>query len=126
METEAPAEVSGKKTKKKKQKAADAEDDVAIDTNGDAVEDHKSERKKKKKEKRKLEQEMEVDDQAEDDGANGVTSEQEGTAKKKNKKDSNGEAFDAGAVLLFFFINELNGQLSCLARRFNKKYLDVK
>ncbi|KAL5186398.1 Nucleolar protein 56 [Glycine soja] len=97
METEAPAEVSGKKTKKKKQKAAAAEgDDMAVDTNGDAVEDHKSE-KKKKKEKRKLEQEMEVDDQAEDDGANGVTSEQEGTVKKKkNKKDSNGEALEAG------------------------------
>ena len=48
METEAPAEVSGKKTKKKKQKAAAAEgDDMAVDTNGDAVEDHKSEKKKK-------------------------------------------------------------------------------
>ncbi|QCD95742.1 nucleolar protein 56 [Vigna unguiculata] len=95
METEAPTEVSGKKGKKKKQKAAaDEGSDMIVDkptevTNGDAVEDHKSEKKKKKKEKRKLEQETARDNEAEDDGANGVVSEQDGTAKKKKNKKVN-------------------------------------
>lgn len=83
METE---EVSAKKTKKKKQKAADG-DDMAVDkaaeiTNGDA-EDHKSEKKKKKKEKRKLDQEDEVQDKVVDDGANADSSKKK---KKKSKK----------------------------------------
>ncbi|KAJ1413274.1 hypothetical protein SESBI_19821 [Sesbania bispinosa] len=104
METEAaPVEVSGKKAKKKKQKAAAADEDdgMVIDkpteiTNGDALEDHKSEKKKKKKEKRKLDQDVELPDQAIDDGANAVASEQEGTVKKKkNKKDDNGEVLEA-------------------------------
>ncbi|XP_039689177.1 nucleolar protein 56 isoform X2 [Medicago truncatula] len=83
METE---EVSAKKTKKKKQKAADG-DDMAVDkaaeiTNGDA-EDHKSEKKKKKKEKRKLDQEVEVEDKVVEDGANADSSKKK---KKKSKK----------------------------------------
>ncbi|TKY55312.1 Nucleolar protein 56 [Spatholobus suberectus] len=88
METETPVEVSGKKAKKKKQKAAAADegDDMAVEvTNDDAVEDHKSE-KKKKKEKRKLEQEMQLHYQTEDDGANGVASEQDGTVKRRRIK----------------------------------------
>lgn len=83
METE---EVSAKKTKKKKQKAADG-DDMAVDkaaeiTNGDAV-DQKSEKKKKKKEKRKLDQEVEVEDKVVEDGANADSSKKK---KKKSKK----------------------------------------
>ncbi|KAJ1380460.1 hypothetical protein SESBI_45993 [Sesbania bispinosa] len=71
METEAaPVEVSGKKAKKKKQKAAAADEDDGMD--------------------------VELPDQAIDDGANGVASEQEGTVKKKkNKKDDNGEVLEA-------------------------------
>lgn len=101
METEAPVEVSGKKAKKKKHKASvtDDGDNMAVDkitetTNGDALEDHKSEKKKRKKEKRKLDTE---NDQAMDDGANGVESEQDGAVKKKKKKDKKG---DNGEVLV--------------------------
>lgn len=99
METEeVPLDVSGKKAKKKKQKApADDSEDMAVDkpteiTNGDALEDHKSE-KKKKKEKRKSDQEME------NDGANGVASEQDGAVKKKkkDKRDDNGEVLEAAS-----------------------------
>ncbi|KAL5142859.1 Nucleolar protein 56 [Glycine soja] len=97
MEIEAPVEVSGKKAKKKH--TAVVTDDMAVDkptetTNGDALEDHKSEKKKRKKEKRKLDTE---NDQAMDDGANGVESEQDGAVKKKKKKDKKG---DNGEVLV--------------------------
>nr|AFK36574.1 unknown [Lotus japonicus] len=95
METEeVPVEASSKKSKKK-QKAADEGDEMAVDkptvTNGDAVEDHKSE-KKKKKEKRKLDQEV-----AAENGTNGNASEQRSVKKKKDRKDDNGEAVEAAS-----------------------------
>ncbi|XP_054806642.1 nucleolar protein 56-like [Prosopis cineraria] len=104
MATEAPIEVSGKKGKKKP-KAADGVEDMAVDksngvTNGDALEDRKSE-KKKKKEKRKLDMETEMQDVAVQDDANGADAKANGEAnkkkkkKKKEQKDNDGEVQEA-------------------------------
>ncbi|KAK7388798.1 hypothetical protein VNO78_23625 [Psophocarpus tetragonolobus] len=85
IEIETHVEVSIKKLKKKKQNSFFVEgDDMAVDKpigviNDDVVEDHKSEKKNKKKEKKNLEQDMEHHDQAVEDGANEVASEQDGT-----------------------------------------------
>ncbi|KAG9447149.1 hypothetical protein H6P81_013277 [Aristolochia fimbriata] len=77
-----PTETPATKSKKKKSK------DTAMDIekeNGEAAEPE-TEKKKKKKEKRKLAEQEEVSEKATE--ANGVDSEQNGTAKKKKKKKS--------------------------------------
>ncbi|KAL5748307.1 hypothetical protein ACOSQ2_025604 [Xanthoceras sorbifolium] len=91
---EVPTEASGKKSKKKKSKAAEngepmSEDKPSAATNGDVSEETKSEKKKKKKEKRKLDEDVE-EAQAET-VTNGVDAEEDGTAKKKKKKKSKDE-----------------------------------
>ncbi|KAL5750735.1 hypothetical protein ACOSP7_025338 [Xanthoceras sorbifolium] len=96
---EVPTEASGKKSKKKKSKAAEngepmSEDKPSAATNGDVSEETKSE-KKKKKEKRKLDEDVE-EAQAET-VTNGVDAEEDGTAKKKKKKKSKDEGEAATA-----------------------------
>ncbi|KAL5815004.1 hypothetical protein ACOSQ3_025803 [Xanthoceras sorbifolium] len=97
---EVPTEASGKKSKKKKSKAAEngepmSEDKPSAATNGDVSEETKSEKKKKKKEKRKLDEDVE-EAQAET-VTNGVDAEEDGTAKKKKKKKSKDEGEAATA-----------------------------
>ncbi|OVA15409.1 Nop domain [Macleaya cordata] len=80
------AEVSAKKSKKKKSKGdvePMVEDTPAKATNGNASEEIETEKKKKKKEKRKS---QEQEDAKTTDGENGFHSEQNGTAKKKKNK----------------------------------------
>ncbi|CAI9767366.1 unnamed protein product [Fraxinus pennsylvanica] len=98
MDVDEPAaELSAKKSKKKKYKAG-AKDDIepmaqdkqAVVTNGDAPEEPKSEKKKKKKEKRKLAQEENNELSENINGANGFNAD-DGTAKKKKKKKSRDE-----------------------------------
>ncbi|KAL3512577.1 hypothetical protein ACH5RR_025294 [Cinchona calisaya] len=89
-------EPSAKKSKKKKSKSQAAEDGEAMEVdktpaaiNGDASDEPITEKKKKKKEKRKLEEELEKAAENEN-GENGITTE-DGTAKKKKKKKSKDE-----------------------------------
>ncbi|KAJ7942503.1 Nucleolar protein 56 [Quillaja saponaria] len=95
METnEVPSEASVKKSKKKKSKSvADADDSNAMAedtpttaTNGGASEDDNPEKKKKERKAEILDQGMEQQDQVTDD-VNGFDAEQNGTAKKKKRKD---------------------------------------
>ncbi|KAH7549740.1 hypothetical protein JRO89_XS13G0074900 [Xanthoceras sorbifolium] len=91
---EVPTEASGKKSKKKKSKAAEngepmSEDKPSAATNGDVSEETKSEKKKKKKEKRKLDED--VEEAQPETVTNGVDAEEDGTAKKKKKKKSKDE-----------------------------------
>ncbi|OVA17545.1 Nop domain [Macleaya cordata] len=95
-----PAEVSVKKSKKKKSKGEEAavdgepmaEDKPTAITNGDAAEEPTTEKKKKKKEKRRLAEEQAPENL--DDGANGFGSELEGTGKKKKKSSKGAEEED--------------------------------
>ncbi|KAK9278100.1 hypothetical protein L1049_027658 [Liquidambar formosana] len=88
------AEVSVKKSKKKKSKLEAAEDGEPMEvTNGDASEDLGTEKKKKKKEKRKVDQEPE-----QENGVNGFNTEQDGIVKKKKKsKVEDGEDLQAAS-----------------------------